>query len=95
MEVVGCPAPEPEESALASPGGAEGEVGDPLPDVFVSVDMSASIELARVEDEAGRAVPDVAAGGGSEGSWRLLGDGDPCLGLLSGDYRNDGGVAGE
>ena len=37
-----------------SPGGTEGELGDPLPEL-VSVDMSASIEVVGMQDGAGRA----------------------------------------
>lgn len=50
VEVVVCPAgPEPAESAEGSPGGPGGELGDPLPEVFVSVDMS-SIEVVMMQD---------------------------------------------
>lgn len=50
VEVVGCP-PEPAESAEGSPTGPDGELGDPLPDVFVSVDIS-SIEVVTMQEGA-------------------------------------------
>ena len=55
-----------------SPGGTEGELGDPLPEL-VSVDMSASIGVVGMQDGAGRAgLVDAVSSGCSVGRGRWL-----------------------